>query len=154
MWNAVPGAWRLLILAGVGFGLIKAKQHFSKKKLFISFAIEDKKFRNLLVGQSKHPDTPFEFADMSVKQPWSRAWKTQCRERIKGCDGFVVIVSDNTYDADGVHWEVKCAEQENIPIMAMYIKNGKKTPKLPIEFNKFKIETWSWKNIETFVSGL
>jgi hypothetical protein len=36
-------------------------------RIFISFAIEDRSLRDLLVGQAKNADSPFEFVDMSVK---------------------------------------------------------------------------------------
>lgn len=59
----------------------------TKYRIFISFAIEDANLRDLLVGQGKNEKTPFSFIDMSVKEPWDSAWKTNCRTKIKGCDG-------------------------------------------------------------------
>lgn len=59
------------------------------KRIFISFAIEDKKLRDILKGQAKNEKCPFGFVDMSVKQPWDSQWKTNCRSRIKGCDGVI-----------------------------------------------------------------
>ena len=38
----------------------------SKKRIFISFAIEDANLRDLLVGQVKNENSPFEFVDMSA----------------------------------------------------------------------------------------
>lgn len=38
------------------------------KRVFISFAIEDSRLRDLLVGQAKNNNSPFEFVDMSVKR--------------------------------------------------------------------------------------
>ncbi len=57
------------------------------KRIFSSFAIEDRNLRDFLVGQARNERAPFEFTDMSVKEPWSSSWKTNCRTRIKGCDG-------------------------------------------------------------------
>jgi len=37
-----------------------------KKVVFVAFAIEDQRQRDLLVGQSLHTATPFEFIDMSL----------------------------------------------------------------------------------------
>jgi hypothetical protein len=40
------------------------------KRAFISFDFDhDEDLRNLLAGQAKHPDTPFDFANWSVKEP-------------------------------------------------------------------------------------
>jgi hypothetical protein len=57
------------------------------KRIFIAFAIEDVRSRDFLVGQAKNDNSPFEFVDMSVKQPWETDWESKCRARIKGCDG-------------------------------------------------------------------
>ena len=54
------------------------------KRVFISFAKEDSNLRDLLVGQARNNNSPFEFVDMSVKQAWDSAWKTNCRRKIKG----------------------------------------------------------------------
>lgn len=37
------------------------------KWIFISFAIEDRAYRNFLVGQAMNENSPFQFVDMSVK---------------------------------------------------------------------------------------
>ena len=86
------------------------------KRVFIAFAVEDKFARDNLVYQAKQEHTPFEFVDMSVKEPWDTEWKTRCRSRIKGCDGLVVFISRNTPNASGACWEIKCAKDENVPI--------------------------------------
>jgi hypothetical protein len=52
------------------------------KRVFIAFAIEDKFARDNLVYQAKQEHTPFEFVDMSVKEPWFSSWKINCRTRI------------------------------------------------------------------------
>ena len=55
-----------------------------KKRIFISFAIEDEQYRNFLVAQAKNERSPFTFVDMSVKQPWDeKNWKQKCRTKIK-----------------------------------------------------------------------
>lgn len=85
------------------------------KRIFISFAIEDKNLRDLLKGQSKNPSSNIEFVDMSVKKPWDFKWKTNCRTRIKGCDGMISIITKNTKNALGQIWEMNCAKQEGVP---------------------------------------
>jgi hypothetical protein len=58
-----------------------------KNRIFIAFAAEDAKYRTMLVGQAKLEHSPFEFVDMSDKEPWDEKRKTQCLTKIKGCDG-------------------------------------------------------------------
>ena len=142
-----------ITLVGV-LGVFKSIQHFRKKKLFISFAVEDEKYRNLLVWQSKNSKTPFEFIDKSIKEPFSNAWKTRCGEVISSCDGVLVLISDNTLKADGVHWEVKYAKRAGIPIMAMYARNTKKAKKMPDELKGVYVYKWSWNNIYKFVEKI
>jgi len=63
------------------------------KRVFIAFAIEDRKYRDFLVGHTKHPKTPFDFIDMSAQEPWDEKWKTNCRARVKACDGVIALIS-------------------------------------------------------------
>ena len=90
-------------------------------RIFISFAIEDEKYRDLLKGQAKNENSPFNFTDMSVKEPWDEKWKTNCRIKIKGCDGVIVLLSKNIKKADGALWEINCAKEEKIPLIGLYI---------------------------------
>ena len=124
------------------------------KRVFISFAFEDKNMRDLLVGQARNENTPFEFMDMSVKKPWDNAWKTQCRKRIKGCHGVIILVSKNTAKANGALWEIKCAHEEGVPFMPIYAKNDDKGCRLPPELQGKRIYDWSWPNIKKFVNKI
>lgn len=58
-------------------------------------------FKRFVKRASTKRKSPFEYVDMSVKQPWDFQWKTNCRTKIKGCDGVVAIVTQNTRYADG-----------------------------------------------------
>lgn len=123
------------------------------KRVFISFAIEDSNLRDFLVGQAKSNKSPFEFVDMSVKEPWDASWKTKCRTKIKGCDGMIVIVTPNTKNATGQLWEVKCAKEENVPVKGIWGHVGDKTDKLPVELSGVKIVYWTWESIKSFIDS-
>jgi len=56
-----------------------------------------------------------------VKKPWDSAWKTECRQRIKGCAGVIALISKNTKNADGARWEIKCAVDEGVSILGVHI---------------------------------
>lgn len=122
------------------------------KRVFIAFAVEDATYRTLLVGQSKNSKTPFEFIDMSVKEPWDAQWKTKCRTRVKGCDGLVALISKNTKKAEGQLWEIQCAYDENVPVMLMWIDDER--PALPPLLQNKRINIWSWPNLEVFIGNL
>ena len=91
------------------------------KRIFIAFAVEDKAFCDLLRGQSKLGNCPIVYTDLSVKQPWDSAWKPRCRERIRGCDGVIALLSRNVRTAAGARWEIKCAIAEGVPVLGVYI---------------------------------
>ena len=76
------------------------------KRVFVSFAMEDKVYRDLLKGQSLNVSSPFEYVDMSVKEPWDDAWKTRVRSRIKGVDGVIALLSKNVLNASGAKYEI------------------------------------------------
>ena len=58
-----------------------------KKRAFISFDFDhDEDLRNLLVGQAKHPASPFEIKDRSLKEPLTGDWKEKVRQRMDNVD--------------------------------------------------------------------
>lgn len=124
------------------------------KRVFISFAMEDKKLRDFLVGQSNNDKCPFEFYDMSVKDPWGEKWKTNCRRKIKGCDGLIAIVTKNSKNASGHLWEVKCAKEESIPIKGIYGYKDDKPKSLPTELENILVSEWKWETIKNWINSL
>ena len=124
------------------------------KKIFISFAIEDVRLRDFLVGQAKNNKSPFEFVDMSVKEAWSESWKTKCRTKIKGCDGMIVIVTKNSKKATGQLWEVNCAKEEGVPRRGIWGNSDDKPASLPSELDSLRIVNWTWDNIKSFLDTL
>lgn len=125
----------------------------ASKRVFICFAVEDARYRDLLKGQSLHTDSPFEYYDMSAKEPWDSQWKTNCRTRIKSCDGVIAILSKKTRAADGAKWEMQCSVEENKPIIGMHIHSDDKG-EIPSELVGKRIIEWDWKEITKFINGL
>jgi hypothetical protein len=124
----------------------------STRRIFVSFAMEDKHYRDLLRGQSKLGTCPIAYTDYSVKEPWSSAWKTQCRQRIKGCDGVIALISKNTRSADGARWEIKCAVDEGVSILGVHISAS--DDYIPPELTGKKVIRWTWQGIANWVSNL
>lgn len=124
-----------------------------KKRVFVAFAIEDEKTKILFTGQAKNANVPYEFVDMSVKQPWDSQWKTNCRTRIKGCDGMIILVSPNTKKADGQLWEIKCGKEEGLKQLGIYI-NGATVSDKPSEMFAITCKSWTWDNVKDFIDSL
>ena len=124
------------------------------KRIFISFAIEDENLRDFLRGQSRNTNSPFEFVDMSVKQPWDSQWKTKCRTRIRGCDGMISIITRNTKKADGQIWEMNWAIDEGIPLLAIYGNKDHIGATIPNECGYLPVVDWNWEKISAWIKQL
>lgn len=123
-----------------------------KQKVFISFAIEDKVYRDFLVSQVKNKNSPFYFTDMSVREAWNNnLWKRECRKRIRECDAMIALLSKNTWHSGGARWEIKCARQERIRLLGMYVQKDNKGA-IPPELEGKRVIEWSWNNLERFLN--
>jgi hypothetical protein len=121
----------------------------SKKVVFIAFAIEDEKQRNLFTGQSLHPRAPYEFIDMSVKEPYSSEWKDKVRTRIRRSDGIIVLVSKNSSSSSGQKWEIECAKEEKKKILGIWAYSDDRTTIVGIN-----TKAWTDENISDFIDSL
>lgn len=125
-----------------------------KKRVFISFAVEDMQYRDYLIQQAKNKHSPFEFIDMSVKIKWNeKEWKTNCRTKIKRSHGMIALISKNTHHAGGARWEMTCAKEEGVKIIGMHIQKNNKGA-IPPELRGKKVIEWSWENLEKFIESL
>lgn len=125
-------------------------------RVFISFAMEDRSLRDLLVGQKRNARSQIDFTDYSVKEPWLSSWKTNCRQRIASCRGMIGIITKNTPKADGQLWELKCAVDLGIPLMLIHGYNSpeKKLVSLPLAISGRRVYLWSEDNVVSFLDRL
>jgi len=125
-----------------------------RKRIFISFAIEDIEYRDYLVKQARNNRSPFDFVDMSVKKEWKQTeWRRKCRTKIRRCHGMIALISSNTYQAGGARWEMKCAREEGVKIIGMHIKKNDRGL-IPPELRGKRVIIWSWVNLEKFINQL
>ena len=120
-----------------------------KKVIFIAFAIEDERQRDFLKGQSLHSRAPFEFIDMSVKDPYDENWKERVRTRIKRSDGVIALVSKNSLKSTGQKWEISCAKDEKKRVRGVYAYTDDRT-----DLAGVATTVWSDKNISDFIDSL
>lgn len=126
----------------------------AKKRVFTSFDFDhDEDLRNLLVGQAKHPDSPFDLADWSVKEPMTGNWKEKVRTRIRGVDIVLVMCGEHTDTATGVSAELAIAQEEKKPYFLLWGRANKtcKKPKTAKETDK--IYNWTWDNLKALIGG-
>ena len=120
-----------------------------KKVVFIAFAVEDERQRDFLVGQSFHSRAPYEFIDMSVKEPYDANWKDRVRTRVRRSHGVIALVSKNSLNSSGQKWEVACAKEEKKPVLGIWAYSGDRT-------NLIGVNTVAWtdNNISDFINSL
>lgn len=125
-----------------------------KKRTFISFDYDhDLDLKNLLVGQARNTDSPFEITDMSIKETIAKDWKANARRRIKGCDVVVVICGKNTDSATGVSAELKIAQEEGVPYFLLYGRANDNCVKPVAAKNSDKMYRWTWDNLKLLIGG-
>jgi len=120
-----------------------------KKVVFVAFAIEDERQRDFLKGQSLNTASPFEYIDMSVKEPYDSNWKERVRTRIRRSEGVITLVSKNSLTSSGQKWEISCAKEEKKKLLGIWAYKDDRT-------NLVGVNTvvWTWQSIENFIDSL
>ena len=125
-----------------------------KKRAFISFDYDhDVDLKNLLVGQAKNTDSPFEITDLSIKEAIANNWKEKARKRIKSCDVVIVICGRYTNTATGVSAELEIAQEEKIPYFLLWGRSGYNCVKPKAARDSDKIYKWTWDNLKRLING-
>ncbi|HEC66160.1 MAG TPA: TIR domain-containing protein [bacterium] len=127
----------------------KGENIMAKKKVFISFDYDnDLKLKNLLAGQAKLQDSPFEISDWSLKEVTpEKDWEDKAEAKIKRSNIVVVIVGDKTSKASGVKKEVKIARKNNITIVQIKVQktNPSKVADAGVLYD------WTWDNLKSIL---
>ena len=117
----------------------------AKTRVFTSFDFDhDEDLRNLLVGQAKNPDSPFELSDWSVKEHMTGDWKAKVRERIRKVDQVIVICGEHTDTATGVSAELLIVQEEKKPYFLLYGRSSKTCVKPKSAKDSDKMYKWTW----------
>lgn len=119
------------------------------KVIFVAFAMEDVRARDLLKGQSLNTKCPFEYIDMSVKKPYETDWKDRVRTRIRRSDGVIALISKNSLTSTGQKWEIACAKEEKKPLRGVYAYTDDRT-----NVEGVNTMAWTWDNIKNWIDSL
>jgi len=124
------------------------------KKAFISFDYDhDSDLKTMLAGQAKNPDTPFEIADYSVKEPLTGDWKAKVKERIRLVGVVIVICGEHTDTASGVSVEVEAAQELGKDYFLLWGRSGSTCVKPKAAKSSDKIYKWTWDNLKALIGG-
>jgi len=123
------------------------------KRVFISFDYDhDLDLKNLLVGQSRNSDSPFDISDWSIKIA-SAGWKAEARRRIRASDTVAVICGEHTNQAIGVGIEVEIAQEEGTPYFLLEGRSTKTCRRPTTAKASDKMYDWTWPNLKKLVGG-
>jgi len=126
----------------------------AKTRTFISFDYDhDMDLKNLLVGQAKNPDSPFEITDVSIKEAILYGWESNARKRIKGCNVVIVICGTATNTARGVSAELRIAQEEGISYFLLNGRSDKICVKPTSAKSTDSMYIWSWSNLKSLIGG-
>lgn len=124
------------------------------RRAFIAFDYDhDEDLRNLLAGQARHPDTPFEMANWSVKEPFHGDWRAKVRERIRQTDFTIVICGQWTHLATGVADELRITREEQKPYFLLYGRADKACTQPTSALPSDKTYRWTWDNLKALIAG-
>jgi hypothetical protein len=121
----------------------------SKKSVYIAFAIEDRRERDILKSHPLPTSCLFEYLDIAVKQPSSTAWQENVRTMIRQADGLIVMASSNSLTSVSQAWEINCAKEENRRIHAIWAKADDRPG-----IHGLNIGPWSWAKLQVFIESL
>ncbi len=124
-----------------------------KTKVYISYDYDhDQDLKNLLVGQSRNPDSPFFVEDHSIKVE-TAGWKADARKRITRSEVMIVICGRYTHRATGVTAEIEIARDEDV---RFYLLKGRKEGAMrrPKGTSWFfdELHPWTWNELQRMTS--
>jgi hypothetical protein len=126
----------------------------SATRLFVSFDFDnDQDLRDLLIGQAKNPDSPFEVTDYSVREPESGDWEKKIRARIRLVSQVAVICGNHTDTATGVAAEVKIAREEERPYFLLAGRADGNNKKPTTALSTDSLYKWTWENLKNLIAG-
>lgn len=127
----------------------------AKAKVFIGFDYDnDRSLKDLLVGQAKNEDSPFEISDWSLKEAApERDWKEKAEEKIKRADILCVIAGEKTHKASGVLKEIEITDNLNgegydIKKFQLIGYSDKECPHVEGAGRRI---AWTWDNLKEYL---
>jgi hypothetical protein len=125
-----------------------------KKRVFISFDVDhDEGTKIMLAGQAKHPDSPFDFNDASVKEPLTGDWKEKVRRRMDNIDVVIVLCGEHANTASGIAVELTIAQEKDKEYFLLAAYADKTCKKPTSAKSSDKVYKWTWENLKALIGG-
>lgn len=127
----------------------------TKKRAFISFDYHnDEGAKTMLAGQTKLPDSPFDFKDNSVDDHLTGDWQEKVRRRMDNVDIVIVLCGQKTHTATGVAAELRIAKEKNKPYFLLAAYSDKACTKPTSAGEADKLYKWTWDNLKKLIGGV
>ncbi len=124
----------------------------AKKRVFFSFDFDnDKTLKEFVIGQAKHPDSPFEIADLSLKEAApEKDWLDKATAAIRRAEVFIVMLGPKTRSASGVLKEVKVAKElGKTRFQLIGYRDGSSDWAVP---DGGRTYAWDWENLKKLLA--
>lgn len=134
----------------------QTSQERPKRRIFISFHMEDLHFKKLLEHQAKSDKFQLEFTNYSLQTPFDHAWKTQCAARIQQCSATLCLIGKQTWSRDAVIWELNKSYELGKLVFGVTIYNN--DPYLlipaPLVNNNSWVVQWNMEQIQSVLDRM
>jgi len=129
--------------------LKKQLQKRPRRRVFLSFKVEDKNLVDLLRGQAKNENSDLDFIDFSLRVPFNSKnaeyIKKGIRERIKSSSLSIILIGENTYKSEWVDWEIRETIRLGKKVFGVKLKDDPNIT-IPSSLIKNKIEILPWNH--------
>jgi hypothetical protein len=117
------------------------------KRVYIAFEYEpDRSLKDLLIGQSRNEESPFEVIDGSLREAApEKGWEEKAESRIKMADVVIVLLGATTHRAPGVAKEVSLARGLKKKIVQVIGYKDGKYKRIP---GAGRLYCWTWDNLK------
>ena len=121
------------------------------KKVYICFEYDkDRMLKDLLIGQSRNPESPFEVIDRSlVEAAEEDGWEEKAKDKIKTADRVIVLLGASTYQAPGVLKEVAIARDLGKKVIQLIGYKDHKYKRVPGAGILYR---WTWENLKKILN--
>ena len=124
------------------------------RNVFISFHVDDEAQVNLLRAQAKDQKFDIEFRDYSIKEPFDKKWRTNCKEKISQTSALVCMIGEKTAQREAVNWEIEQAYRQGKKVIGIKIYEDLNYPiPKPLLDNKAPIVEWNLEKISNLLEN-
>lgn len=126
-----------------------------KKLLFVIYDVEhDEDLRNRIMGDSQKPDSTFDVADWSVKEPIAVNSREMLRKRLGRVDVAVVICGEHTDQSAAVSEELAVAQALPKPNFLLLGRSTATSKKPANAKDGDKIYGWTSTGLKSLLDGV